>query len=171
MPIIFTENKTHRNFRYNRYCIHVVLVHLPGERVLPKISRYRTADFGEYRKYYTAENFCFYSMSIDCFEVFLFQKNTFVGHSNSLKSEKNSGGHTHSHLEKSCQKVKKFFVSGGTTLTKECQKCRSVSQRCSTKRSSHSTLSNIKRVGTCCAGWFRHTISVCGRQAANERSV
>ena len=26
------------------------------------------------------------NMSIDCVEVFLFQKNTFVGHSNSLKS-------------------------------------------------------------------------------------
>ena len=61
VPTIFTENKTHRKFRYNRYCIHVVLAHLPGERVLPKISLRRTADFGEYRKYYTTENFCFYS--------------------------------------------------------------------------------------------------------------
>ena len=61
VPTIFTENKTHRNFQYNRYCIHVVLVHVPGERVLPKISRYRTADFGEYQKYYTTENFWFYS--------------------------------------------------------------------------------------------------------------
>ena len=35
-PTIFTENKTHLKFRYYRYCIHVVLVHLPGKRVLPK---------------------------------------------------------------------------------------------------------------------------------------
>ena len=28
---------------------------------LPKISLNRTADFGEYRKYYTTESFCFYS--------------------------------------------------------------------------------------------------------------
>ena len=61
MPTVFTENKTHRKFRYNRYCIHVLLVHLPGKRVLPKISLHRTADFGEDRKYYTAENFCFHS--------------------------------------------------------------------------------------------------------------
>ena len=39
-------------------------------------------------------------MSIDCFEVFLFQKNTFVGHSNSLKS------HVKSH---------EVFVSGGSS--------------------------------------------------------
>ena len=63
VPTIFTENKTHRKFRYNRYCIHVVLVHLPGKRVLLKISLHRTADFGEYRKYYTTSNFTFYFYS------------------------------------------------------------------------------------------------------------
>ena len=61
VPTIFTENKTHQKCRYNRYCIRVVLEHLPGKRVLPKISLYRTAGFGEYQKYYTTENFCFYS--------------------------------------------------------------------------------------------------------------
>ena len=36
VPTIFTENKTHRKFRYYRYCIHLVLEHLPGKRVYRK---------------------------------------------------------------------------------------------------------------------------------------
>ena len=51
---IFTENKTHRKCRYSTST-------LTWNAGLPKISLRRTADFGEYRKYYTTENFCFYS--------------------------------------------------------------------------------------------------------------
>ena len=44
---------------------------LPGKRVLPTIiiSLHRTTDFGEFRKYYTTENFCFYSTQIGSMEI------------------------------------------------------------------------------------------------------
>ena len=61
----FYRKKCTELFRYYL----VVLAPLPGKRVLPKISLHRIADFGEFRKYYTTENFCFYSTQIGSMEI------------------------------------------------------------------------------------------------------